>query len=241
MKCAEFEKQIDFFIDDELGSSLANDVELHMKECPACKKTSESLQTLRKLIRKDISVSSSSQLDGRVLEAFSRHHENKQKKNWRAFVFGQIVIPRPAFALALLIFTVLTGLAFQVGKMTAKDVGTKTPIAETANLSPQMSEKNVSPNFVKESENKTSAAQVIKFIEVPVVKEKIITRYVFVNKQATKENTIKAGSAKLKPNNFPLNSSVNENRYLTQVDLKQFQPVAEMKVKITKKDENNEK
>jgi len=241
MKCAEFEKQIDFFIDDELSSSLANDVEQHLKECPACEKTFESLQTLRKLIRKDISVSSSSQLDGRVSEAFSRHHENKQKRNWRTFVFGQIVIPRPVFALALLMFTVFTGLAFQVGKMTAKDFGTESPLAETANLSPQMSERNLPSKTVNESENKTSDEPVIKFIEVPVVKEKIVTRIIYVNKQATKENTIKAGSAKSKPNNFPLNSSVNDNRYLTQVNLKQFQPVAEMKVKITKKDENNEK
>jgi hypothetical protein len=76
---------------------------------------------------------------------------------------------------------------------------------------------------------------------VPVVKEKIVTRVVYVNKQPGKENSIKAGSAKSKPDNFALNSSVNENRYSTQVNLKKFQPIAEMKVKITKKGENYEK
>jgi hypothetical protein len=76
---------------------------------------------------------------------------------------------------------------------------------------------------------------------VPVVKEKIVTRVVYINKRPSKENSIKDSSTKSKPENFALNSSVSENKYSTQVNLKEFQPVAEMKIKITKKDENNEK
>ena len=241
MKCSEFEKQINFYIDDELSASLDDKVELHLKECRACKETLENLQAVRQLIKKDISVPVSSQFDKRVLEAFSHHHENKQKKDWRTFVFGQIVIPKPVSALALLMFAVFTGVAFQAGKMTVKDVGTETPVAETANLSSQMFKTNLPSNSVKGHENKTIETQVIKYIEVPVVKEKIVTRFVYVNKQPGKEGNIKIGSTKSKSENFVLNSSVNENRYLTQVNLKEFQPVAEMKAKITKKDENYEK
>ncbi len=241
MKCTEAEKQIDSFIDDELNLSLGDKVELHLKECRACEETFESLQALRQILGKEISVLNSSRLDGRVMKEFSSHHENKQKKNWRAVVFGQIVISKPAFATALLLFAVFTGLAFQFGKMTATDVRLEMPITETVNLPPQISEPNLFSKSATEFEDKTSDAPVIKFIEVPVVKEKIVTRVVYVNKQPGKENSIKAGSAKSKPDNFALNSSVNENRYSTQVNLKEFQPVAQMKVKITKKDENYEK
>jgi hypothetical protein len=240
MKCTEAEKQIDSFIDDELSPSLADKVELHLKECRCCKETFDNLQTLRRTIRKDISVPDSSLLDGRVLKAFSLHHGNKQKKNWRAVVFGQIVISKPAFATALLLFAVFTGLAFQFGKMTATDVRLNMPVAENINLLPQMSETNFSTKLNGEFENKIPNAPIIKFIEVPVVKEKIVTRIVYVYKTIDKTD-FKADSTKVKSNNLALNSSVNENRYSTQVDLKQFQPVAEMKTKITKKDANYEK
>ena len=240
MKCTEAEKQIDSFIDDELSPSLGDKVELHLKECHGCEETFDNLQTLRRTIRKDISVPDSSLLDGRVLKAFSLHHGNKQKKNWRAVVFGQIVIPKPAFALALLLFAVFIGLAFQFGKMAATDIGLEMPVAENINLLPQMSETNFSTKLNGEFEDKISNAPIIKFIEVPVVKEKIVTRVIYVNKTIDKTD-VKADSTKVKSNNPALNSSVNENRYSTQVDLKQFQPVAEMKTKITKKDENYEK
>jgi hypothetical protein len=240
MKCTEAEKQIDSFIDDELSPSVAGKVEFHLKECRTCEETFESLLALRQILGKDISVPASGKLDGRVMEAFAQHYENKQKKKWRAVIFGQIVIPKPAFALALLLFAVFTGLAFQFGKMTATDIRLEMPIAETATQPPQISEANLLSESAKEFEAKTSDAPVIKFIEVPVVKEKIVTRVIYVNK-TLEETTAKARSTKTISNNFVLNSSVNENRYSTQVDLKDFQPVAEMKAKIIKRDENYEK
>ncbi len=241
MKCTEIEKQIDSFIDGELSSPLGNKVEQHLKECRACEETFESLQALKRIIGKDISVPASSQIDERVMKAFALHQNNQQKKKWRSVVFGQIAIPKPAFALALLSFAVFTGLAFQLGKMSATDVRVVMPPMETVNVSPQMSETNLLSKAVKESENKISDTAIIKFIEVPVVKEKIVTRVIYIHKQPGKENSIKARSAKLQPDNFALNSSVNENRYSTQVNLKTFQPVTEMKAKIIKKDENYEK
>lgn len=241
MKCDEIEKQIDSYIDDELNELFGDKVEQHLKACRACEKTFVNLRTVRRIIRKDISVPAASRLDGRVLKTFSRHHENQQKKKWRAVVFGQISIPKPAFALALLTFAAFTGLAFQLGKISATDVRLEMPTIAAVNPLTPISESNSAAKTVEESENKTSDAQVIKFIAVPVVKEKIVTRVIYINQQPVKENNLKADSAKSQPNNFPLNSSVNENRYLTQVNLKEFQPVAEMKVKITKKDENYEK
>lgn len=240
MKCVELEKQIDSFIDDELSPSLRNKVEFHLKECRLCGETLKRLQALRGILRKDISVSASSQLDGHVMEAFSRQHAEKGQTKWWAVLAGQVVIPKPAAALALLMFAVFTGLAFQLGKMAATDIRSVLPITETVNQSPATSEPNLPSESVKESEDKTVNASVIKFIEVPVIKEKIVTRVVYVNK-SLKETDSKVRSAKSKPGSFALNSSVNENRFSTQVNLKEFQPVAEIKTQIIKKDENYEK
>jgi len=240
MKCVELEKQIDSFIDDELSPSLRNKVEFHLKECRLCGETLKRLQALRGILRKDISVSASSQLDGRVMEAFSRQHAEKGQTKWWAVLAGQVVIPKPAAALALLMFAVFTGLAFQLGKMAATDIRSVLPITETGNQSPATSEPNLPSESVKEFEDKAVNASVIKFIEVPVIKEKIVTRVVYVNK-SLKETDSKVRSAKSKPGSFALNSSVNENRFSTQVNLKEFQPVAEIKTQIIKKDENYEK
>ncbi len=240
MKCVEVEKHIDSFIDDELSPLHRRNVEFHLKKCPVCEETFESLKALRRIVGKEISVSASSQLDGRVMQAFSQHYSKKPKKSWWAVVFGQIVIPKPALAFALLTFAAFTGLAFQLGKMTATDVRLEMPITETVNLPTQISEPNLSSKFVQETEDKIFNAPIIKFIEVPIIKEKVVTRVVYVNK-SLKENSIKVNSIKPKADNFALNSSVNENRYSTQVNLKEFQPVAEIKTKIIKKDEYYEK
>ncbi|MDQ3711471.1 MAG: hypothetical protein M3388_04555, partial [Acidobacteriota bacterium] len=68
----------------------------------------------------------------------------------------------------------------------------------------------------------------------------IVTRIVYVAKPL-KEKDIEPNSTKPESRSVALNSSVNENRYSTQVNLKEFQPVAEIKTKIIKKDENYEK
>ncbi len=240
MKCVEVEKHINSFIDDELSLPLGRKVEFHLKECPACEETFDSLQTLRQIVGKEISVSASSQLDGRVMQAFSKHHSNKQKKSWWTVVFEQIVIPKPAIALALLTFAAFTTLAFQLGKMSATDVRLEMPITETVNPPPQISEPNLPSKFAQETEDNTFNTPLIKFIEVPVVKEKIVTRIVYVAKPL-KEKDIEPNSTKPESRSVALNSSVNENRYSTQVNLKEFQPVAEIKTKIIKKDENYEK
>ncbi len=240
MKCVEIEKQIDSFIDDELSPSLRREVELHLKECPFCEETLERLQIVGATLKKDISVPAFSRLDGRVLKAFSRHHAEKSKPKWWTVFYGQFIIPKPIVALALLTFAVFTGLAFQLGKTTAIDIRSELPVAETVNLPAQTSELNLPSKLDREFEAKTSVAPIIKFIEVPIVKEKIVTRVVYVTKPR-KEAVIKNRSAESKSNNFALNSSVNENGYSTQVNLKEFKPVAEMKTQIIKKDENYEK
>lgn len=202
MKCVEVEKHIDSFIDNELSPIRGREVDFHLKECPDCKETFESLQTLRRIVGKEISVSASSQLDGRVMQAFSRHYSKGSKKSWWAVVFGQIVFPKPALALALLTFAAFTGLAFQLGKMSATDIRMEMPVAETVNLSPQISEPNLPSKFAQETKDKIFNAPIIKFIEVPIIKEKIVTRVVYVDKPL-KENGIKVNSIKPKADILP--------------------------------------
>jgi anti-sigma factor RsiW len=155
MKCTEIEKQINSFLDEELSPSLTDKIEMHLKECHACEETFESLQTLRQILGKDISIPVWSKLDGRVMQAFARHHETKQRKDWLAVIFGQIVVPKPAFAVALLLFALFNGLAFQFGRMTAAKTQSNVPVAETAYQSSQKSEPVVFSKLIEESKNNT--------------------------------------------------------------------------------------
>jgi Putative zinc-finger len=241
MKCAEVEKQINSFIDDELSRSSGDKVRLHLEECRACEKTFASLQILSRIVRKEISLPAGSRLDERVMKAFSRQHENKQTKKWQAVIFGQIVVPKPALALAFLTFAIFTGLVFQLGKISATDVRLEMMTTETANLLPSNSEANLPSESGKPFQTQSTDTSPTKFIDARIAKEKIVTRVIYLTKQAGKENIIKARSAKSKPGSFALNSSINENRYLTQVNLSKFQPVAELKTQIIKKDKNYEK
>ncbi len=79
--------------------------------------------------------------------------------------------------------------------MAATDIRLNMPVAENINLLPQMSETNFS-TINGEFENKIPNAPIIKFIEVPVVKEKIVTRIVYVYKTIDKTD-FKADSTKL--------------------------------------------
>ncbi len=238
MKCSEVEQQINSFIDDELETPLAGKVGFHLKQCRACSETFDNLRALRGILKRNITVADSSRLDANVMKAFALYSTNNQKKNWRNVIFGRFVISKPAAAFALLAFAVFTGFAFQLGKMSATDVRVEMPFMKMVNLAPEASEPNLPSEFGERFE-RTSVAPVIKFIKVPIFKEKIVTRIVYANKEPRNDTNFK--SIKTSPANFALNSSINENRYATQVNLKEFQPVGEMKAKIIKKDENNEK
>ncbi|NNF00101.1 MAG: hypothetical protein HKN25_13855, partial [Pyrinomonadaceae bacterium] len=74
-----------------------------------------------------------------------------------------------------------------------------------------------------------------KIVKIPVVKEKIVTRTVYVYRSSRQTRSDLRSVSK--QNNVDLNSSINDKEFLTQTDLLNFQPVSEIKPKITKQEE----
>ncbi len=96
-----------------------------------------------------------------------------------------------------------------------------------------------------EIETKTVFVEVpvVKFVEVPIVKEKIVTRTIYV-----REPVQNIQRAKAKMPNSPKSSitpsystTVAENGYFTDVNLRGFEPSAEMNTKIIKEVKKDEK
>lgn len=95
-----------------------------------------------------------------------------------------------------------------------------------------------------ENQIRTPAEIVTKtvVVEVPVVKEKIVTRTVYVREPVRNIQRAKAKTpSSPKPGILPSYSSVAENGYFTDVNLRGFQPSAEMNTKIIKEVKKDEK
>ena len=116
--------------------------------------------------------------------------------------------------------------------------------SEVSIVMPQVQENktSISDEFAENVEKSTPAKIVEvpviqeKIVKVPVIKEKVVIKTVYVN--GNKENEIR--STVPAKNGFALKNSVEDNGYLTQTNLKGFQPVSEFKLKISKKEKENE-
>jgi hypothetical protein len=102
------------------------------------------------------------------------------------------------------------------------------------------------------SESKMEAPAVVKLVEVPVVEERVVTRTVYVEKkergagrgvsartQPREEVANDAGGSR--QSEGPSNQGTPAAGYFTRVDMADFQPADEMKIRIVKKGKADEK
>ena len=97
----------------------------------------------------------------------------------------------------------------------------------------------------------SSAAPVVRVVEVPVVREKVVTRVVYVEKNEPAENrgvtTTVAGSglaamAAREPKRAAETREAGEPAsFITRVDMADFRPADEMKIRVIKKGRADEK
>ena len=225
MQCNEVEKWIESLVDDEITWRLKKDVETHVGDCRSCERILQNTRTLKNVLRNSLPlISPPGRLDANVMKAFYSAREKRaatKTPTWRSAFFQRVDIPKPIAALLTVLIAALLGLAFQLGRVSVsaaqKVSDTPAPLAQIIGI------------------------PVTKVVEVPVIKEKLVTHYVYVNKQRNDDNQIKSIRGNPQTDNLELNSSIAENGYITQTNLKGFQPTAEIKIGVRKGGKDNER
>lgn len=247
MKCIEVKENLNSFLDGEIDISAKNKIEMHLENCVSCKVELENLQTISSSIKQILPIAVPAFLDEKVLNTFENFHKQKNKAKEKPVKTGLFGIPNLAFATAFILLALFSGSAFQIGRILASNVEVASP-AQNENFRELPNENfkkaTIAQNDSGEKNNEKSPEIKIveipviqeKIVEVPVIKEKIITRTVYVEKTEKKEtpNPLKDSTK----DNVALNSSLKDGSFLTQTNLKDFQPVSEVKARITKKGEN---
>jgi hypothetical protein len=244
MKCVEVEKQIDSLLDGEVNSVVRKEIECHLKECRVCGQIYEKLRAVNELLMKSVPVPDPKRLDAFVMDAFYRHQNKKQEiiKNgdWRTALFKLIRMHKTAAAVAALLFAASVGLAFQLGRITAASPQATSPRGETA-AQPAARENNASVSPVETTSSIKNEAPVTKYIRIPVIREKIVNRIVYADKSQKRQKEDRVPPVIPEKNNLTLKSSIRQNEFLTEVNLKGFQTISDAKTRIIRKGEIDEK
>ena len=209
-------------LDGELDDAQKDAVEHHLWTCPPCLESRERAASLSKLLRTAETAAPPAELDRRIIKSFQHHHA--KKSTWRRFFFGGLLVPKPIFAALLIAAATALWLAFQIGKISSSSVS--------------MSAPEIVVNQISPPESKIQTVT----IEVPIVREKIVTRAVYVRGRKTLQ-TEKAKSLNILQRDISpfYSSTVAENNYLTDVNLKGFEPSSEIGAKIIKGVKEDEK
>ncbi|MCB1025726.1 MAG: hypothetical protein KDB79_15115 [Acidobacteria bacterium] len=230
MKCIEVSKNLDILLDGEIHDFRHKKIESHLNICGSCRAKFESLQAISNSIRQTLPGAAPSSLDERVLKAFQDHHAKRESAPPEEKA-GWFQIPKLAFAAAFLLFALFCGAAFELGKLSAN------------NVSVSVADINPAPKRIENADfgadhpgiNEPEQLVKTKFVKVPVIKEKIVTKIACVDRdQITAHKTRKDNSAQ---DTFAINNSINDKEFLTQTNLKDFQPVSEIKPIVTKQEE----
>jgi hypothetical protein len=158
---------------------------------------------------------------------------------WRRALRAELRVPLPVAACALV--ALLSLLAF-AARSSSRAPRTQTGTTEeTANaFGPQTSDaaRGQTPD----------AATNVKIVEVPVVQERVVTRVVYVERKSRRG----AGTAGVGPASALASerdgaardgeqTSGAASSYFTRVDMEDFQPADEMKIRIVRKGKGDEK
>lgn len=235
MKCFEIEKHIDLLLDEELDSLQKQELKAHLSVCDDCRAELNLRQKTQSLLKIQPSILPASDFDKRMMQVFEAKLKAKpeKEKSWFAAFFS---IPKPAFAFGLILFAFGLGLAFLFGRFSVSSppqIVATSPVntnSEPKKDEPKMPELNPKQEDLA-SDSKTRT--IIKYVQVFVVKEKIVERIVYVNKPNQKK-----GIENIDIKNPP--TIAKTDNIASQFNLKDLQPVANVTYKIIRKGENNE-
>lgn len=237
MKCVDVKDNLDALLDGEVEITQKRKIENHLETCVSCQAEFKNLRAVSATLKQHPTISAPALLDEKVFRAFRDFHAEKTTEKLPQEKNGWFGIPRFAVATTLILFALATISAFQLGRMSANEVGS---------VLPQVQEKSTSTTdeFAQDNLKKDENPTQTKIVEVPVVqktivkvpvlKEKIITKMIYVNTKNKLRSTV------VVKNSLALKNSLENNGYITQTNLKGFQPVSVFEIKISKKEKDNE-
>lgn len=245
MNCEKVNVLIEALHDGALDTNEKAGMEEHLAGCFSCRKKRERLSALSLLIQKSSLPEPSASLEQNLLHAFSAHHKKPAKSPvwWRRIFAGSVSIPKPVFAAALIAVAVIVTAANLIGRNAANTLSAEKNFPAQV---PVISAPPASPEIIEQT----------KIVEIPVVKERIVTRVVYVERQGRAaelpaQNRTLIAARKELPRPQPINSlkdlpstmsgSLAENGYLTRIDLTGFQPTNGMNARVVREVKNDEK
>ncbi|HLM61352.1 MAG TPA: hypothetical protein VK308_11145, partial [Pyrinomonadaceae bacterium] len=162
---------------------------------------------------------------------------------WRRIFAGSVSIPKPVFAAALIAVAVIVTVANLIGRNAANTLYAETISSAQAQV---ITAPSASPEIIERT----------KIVKIPVIRERIVTRVVHVEKQRRTADLPARNPALFSsrkdlrrnpPNSNPKDTSIAtkgsiaENGYLTRIDLTGFQPTNGMNARVVREVKNDEK
>ena len=220
MNCNKAKLEIGAALDGELELKKQRALDRHLLSCKPCREAKASMLSLSSVLKLTPAPLPPPELRSRIRKSFKDRCPAEQAVPQR-FAFGAFFIPKPAFAALLLLAVTGFWLSFQIGRISSSTV-VREPPAEIFNDIP------VKPA----TETKVETI----FIEVPVIKEKTVVRIVRIDRPE-RSRTKKKGEkpAEQQPDILPIfNSTTTARGISNDVNLKGFQPAAEMNARVIK-------
>ena len=219
MKCEKISLRIEEFHDNQLDSSWNRLISKHLRSCPSCSADLREFQELSVLLNRSSTPLPSPALAKSLADAIKTRSEPKQR--WKKIFIGSIRIPKPILAASTALVVMLI-----IG---ANILGRNTSDHYWRNLSAILTLE--SPKAV--AKTKVVRVPVIKTIEVPVIKERIVKRIVYISRNPVNKN-LPVAKKYIKQDLLAKSRKV-------PVGLKGFQLVPEIKTRIIKEEILNEK
>ncbi len=246
MNCQEVKLRLEAFHDGFADSDSSSRIGKHIAGCAVCNDDLRQLQELKTILRRSYVPAPSAALARGLIEAF--HEEHKQSTEtipwWKRAFGSSVAIPVPALAAAIIVFAIGIAAANIIGRNAAIVDGSN---SSSAASTPVISLISAPPEIIEQT----------KIVEVPVIRERIVTRVVYVERQgrttdlparnpalisSRKDLRRNSPSSNPKDTSFPaMNGSVAANGYLTRIDLTGFQPTNGMNARVVREVKNDEK
>lgn len=234
MNCEEASLLIEEFYDGEMDSQSKSRLEEHLSVCQSCGLKLERMMRLDYLLEQSsMPPPVSAQLGQTLMAAFRNQHEKVAPPlNWWQRIFvGSVMIPKPVFA-AIMLAIALAVLAVSIRD---DERGAPSPVSTNIAVSSPAASTPPLPEVIEKT----------KIVEVPVVRERVVTRVVYVERKGSErvaQNPLRGNKQQRKAKednvnlvNLAMSGAVEDGEYVTRANLAGFQPIAEMKTRMIPK------